>query len=154
MRKIILGTICLILVSVAFAHSADPFIIPAKVRTYVEKHYPKAGSVDWDFDEEENVYEAEFKRNGLEYELKLTSEGVLKYSKEDVRISNLPAPVLHYVQKEYKGYKILGANKLFIQGKYLYDVGIKGKDASGHTRYFNLYFDGKGNVVPNAPRTP
>ena len=52
-----------------------------------------------------------------------------------------------YIREHYAGYKILGANKKVFGNKITYDVGIKGKNAQGNTRHYNVYFDSKGNKI-------
>lgn len=51
--------------------------VPAPVKEQVQKQYPNAGAIEWDFDNDEDVYEAEFHLNGLEYEVKLYPDGTV-----------------------------------------------------------------------------
>ena len=130
-----------------FAGSIKETAVPAKVKNYVMSHYPKAQSIDWDFEDDDNLYEAKFKIDKLKYKLQITPDGRLHASKEDVLISTLPKPIPQYIREHYAGYKILGANKKVFGNKVTYDVGIKGKNAQGNTRHYNVYFDSKGNKI-------
>lgn len=130
-----------------FAGSIKEAAVPAKVKNYVINHYPKARSIDWDFEDDDNLYEAKFKIDQLKYKLQITPDGRLYTSKEDVLISTLPKAIPQYIREHYAGYKILGANKKISGNKVTYDVGIKGKNAQGHTRHYNIYFDSKGNKI-------
>ncbi|WP_065219754.1 MULTISPECIES: PepSY-like domain-containing protein [Butyricimonas] len=155
MKKIILSLFCSCVVGFVWGSTLCDIpvsAVPAAVKEYVGKNYPKASKIEWDYEEDSDLYEVDFRIDDLEYELKLTPEGVLKYSKEDIRIKDIPAVIVQHIKKEYEGYKILGANKLFVKGKYIYDVGIKGKNAAGFTRHYNIRYDEKGNVLPEEDR--
>ena len=58
--------------------------VPAPVKEQVQKQYPNAGAIEWDFDNDEDVYEAEFHLNGLEYEVKLYPDGTVSLVKADI----------------------------------------------------------------------
>lgn len=149
MREIILTFTFLVTVgtvSIFAGEKLPPSAIPSKILTYIEQHYPKANKIEWEYEDDDKLYEAQFKIDGLEYKLKFTQEGILQYAKEDIRQSDISQTIIRYIQKEYKGYKILGANKLFINGAYIYDVGIKGKNILGFTRHYNIYFDENGKL--------
>lgn len=144
MREIILTFTFLVTVGVVSIFAGEKLpssAIPSKILTYIEQHYPKANRIEWEYEEDDKLYEAEFKINDLEYKLQFTSEGILQYSKEDIKQTDIPQAIIQYIQKEYKAYRILGANKLFVNGTYVYDVGIKGKNILGFTRHYNIYFD-------------
>ena len=113
----------------------------------MKQAYPEVKKIKWDFEEDENVYEAEFEINDLEYKLEITPEGKIVYSKEDLTIESIPDVIKEYLKKNYEGYKIMGANKITKKGIVKYDVGIVGKNSYGHKRHHNIYFDAKGNVV-------
>lgn len=149
MKKIIIAVyLCMASVSWAFAGDKIPAsAVPSKISTYVKTNYPKASAISWEFEEDENLYEAEFKITGLEYKLKITPEGVLLYSKEDIRISDIPPAVKKAALRQYQNYKIIGANKLFQKGKFIYDIALKGENASGFTRHRHVRFDVNGKVV-------
>ena len=116
-----------------FAGSIKEEAVPAKVKNYVINHYPKARSIDWDFEDDDNLYEAKFKIDQLKYKLQITPDGRLHTSKEDVLISTLPKAIPQYIREHYAGYKILGANKKISGNKVTYDVGIKGKCTGSYT---------------------
>ena len=145
--KYIVLFIAYLLSTPTIAGSIKETAVPAKVKNYVMSHYPKAQSIDWDFEDDDNLYEAKFKIDKLKYKLQITPDGRLHASKEDVLISTLPKLIPQYIREHYAGYKILGANKKVFGNKITYDVGIKGKNAQGNTRHYNVYFDSKGNKI-------
>lgn len=113
----------------------------------MKANYPRVSTVEWDFEKDENLYEAEFDIRGMEYKLQFSPEGVLQYAKEDILVSDIPETVKKAALKKHKGCEIIGANRLFIRGAYIYDVAVKGKNAYGNTRHDHTRFDGNGNVV-------
>lgn len=133
-------SVCL-LCNTVFADDLKDEQVPSQVKAYVAKHYPKANSVEWEFDEDDNLYEAEFKIDNLKVKLKLTTKGVLRSSKEDMEAKNLSDSITMYIRKNHPNYKILGANKYVRDNVTIYDVGIKGKNSFGYTRHNNLYFN-------------
>lgn len=145
--KIYLFLIACILCGSVFAGNIKESAVPAKMKAYLTAHYPDATGTEWDFDDDDNVYEAEFKIKGLEYKLEITPEGVLHASKEDLAVSALPESINAYIRQNYPDYRILGANKKMKGGKVTYDVGIKGKNSYGQTRHHNIYFNEKGEVI-------
>ena len=78
--------------------------VPAPVKEQVQKQYPNAGAIEWDFDNDEDVYEAEFHLNGLEYDVKLYPDGTVCLIKADMRLQDLPAPVTAAIARDFPGY--------------------------------------------------
>ena len=151
MKKIFITVICLCVVCGSLAFAGDKVSIsdlPAKISAYMKENYPKITTVEWDFEKDENLYEAEFDIRGMEYKLRFSPEGVLQYAKEDIHVSDIPETVKQAALKKHSGYQIIGANRLFIRGAYIYDVAVKGKNAYGNTRHDHTRFDSKGNIVP------
>lgn len=77
--------------------------VPAPVKEQVQKQYPNAGAIEWDFDNDEDVYEAEFHLNGLEYEVKLYPDGTVSLVKADISLQHLPAPVTAAIARDFRG---------------------------------------------------
>ena len=77
--------------------------VPAPVKEQVQKQYPNAGAIEWDFDNDEDVYEAEFHLNGLEYEVKLYPDGTVSLVKADISLQHLPAPVTAAIARDVPG---------------------------------------------------
>ena len=80
--------------------------VPAPVKEQVQKQYPNAGAIEWDFDNDEDVYEAEFHLNGLEYEVKLYPDGTVSLVKADISLQHLPAPVTAAIARDFPGYAL------------------------------------------------
>lgn len=117
--------------------------VPAPVKNYVKTNYQDANHIKWDYEDDDNFYEAEFKINGLEYELEISPEGKLLYCKQEIPIESIPASIKNNLNKNYPGYNILGAKKITKGNSIKYDVGIVGKNSFGNTRHKNIYFNGE-----------
>nr|WP_297169070.1 PepSY-like domain-containing protein [uncultured Dysgonomonas sp.] len=124
-----------------------PENVPANVKAYVSKHYPKATHVEWEDKSKKGYYEAEFRYEGREVELNISTSGTLISSKEDMLIKDIPSFVTDYVKKNYKNAQVLGANKRIQNGSTTYSVGIKFENDKGYDRHRNIVFDSKGNII-------
>lgn len=124
-----------------------PENVPANVRSYVSKHYPKAAHVEWEDKTKKGYYEAEFRYDGLEVELNIAPNGSLISSKEDILVKDIPSFAIDYAKKNYKNVQILGGHKRVQNGEVTYSVGIKFETNNGYDRHRNIVFDSKGNVI-------
>lgn len=124
-----------------------PENVPANVRSYVSKHYPKATHVEWEDKTKKGYYEAEFRYDGLEVELDIAPNGTLISSKEDILVKDIPSFAIDYAKKNYKNVQILGGHKRVQNGEVTYSVGIKFETNNGYDRHRNIVFDSKGNVI-------
>ena len=68
--KILLPVVCAAFIAPGLA-DIPASNVPAPVKAQVQNQFPNAGVIEWDFDHDEDVYEAEFRINGLEYDLSL-----------------------------------------------------------------------------------
>lgn len=104
--------------------------VPEVVLNAFEAQFPDVVVEKYDFDEDKNVFEIDAEKGKLEIEAKYRKDGVLVESKEDVRAKDIPVPVLKAVKEQYPNAKVLGANRVFKNGTYFWDVGVK--DGSRH----------------------
>ncbi|MBF0574801.1 PepSY-like domain-containing protein [Dysgonomonas sp. GY617] len=147
MRKVF---ILLMMAVASFSIQAKDILpenVPAKVKSYVSKHYSKVNNIEWDDKSKKGYYEAEFRYQGREVELKIADNGTLIASKEDILIKDIPSFATDYIKKNYKDAQILGANKKYENGSTTYSVGVKFVNDRGHDRHRNIVFDSKGNLI-------
>lgn len=83
--------------------------VPAAVKTQVQNQFPNAGVIEWDFDNDEDVYEAEFRINGREYDMKISPDGTVFFIKADIPLQSLPAPVTAAIARDFPGYALRSA---------------------------------------------
>lgn len=98
--------------------------VPIVVKEYVAKNYPRVYPVEWNYDQQTNVYNALFKIETLDYSLDIASDGQLIGSDIQVTSTQLPRPVMVHIAKLYPGYKIKDARKMTRQGEVTYKVII------------------------------
>lgn len=119
--------------------------VPAPVKEQVQKQYPAAGAIEWDFDNDEDVYEAEFRLNGLEHEVKLYPDGTVFLAKADISLQNLPAPVTAAVARDFPGYAPRRAKQITARGVLKYRVDCRSESAA--VRKLELYYAPDGKLL-------
>lgn len=121
---ILLPVLCAAFIASGFA-DIPASNVPAPVKAQVQNQFPNAGVIEWDFDHDEDVYEAEFHINGLEYEMKLSADGTVFLIKADVPLQSLPAPVTAAVAKDFPGYALRSAKQITVRGTVKYRVDCR-----------------------------
>ncbi|MBT8778378.1 PepSY-like domain-containing protein [Akkermansia muciniphila] len=119
--------------------------VPAPVKEQVQKQYPNAGAIEWDFDNDEDIYEAEFRLNGLEYEVKLYPDGTVCLVKADISLQNLPAPVTAAIARDFPGYAPRRAKQITARGALKYRVDCRSETAA--VRKLELYYAADGKLL-------
>ena len=112
--------------------------VPPAVKTALSKKYPNASKVTWE--KENGNYEANWGgKSGEDNSVQFTPAGDFIEIVNAIPVSQLPEPVIVYVNKHYKGAKISEAGKVTdAKGKLSYEAEVNRKD---------LIFDEKGNFV-------
>lgn len=134
---ILLPVLCAAFIASGFA-DIPASNVPAPVKAQVQNQFPNAGVIEWDFDHDEDVYEAEFHINGLEYEMKLSADGTVFLIKADVPLQSLPAPVTAAVAKDFPGYALRSAKQITVRGTVKYRVDCRSESAA--VRKLELYY--------------
>lgn len=118
--------------------------VPAPVKEQVQKQYPDAKAIEWDFDNDEDVYEAEFRIGGMEYDLKIYPDGTICFSKAEIPLQNLPAAVTTAIARDFPGYTPMRAKQITVRGILKYRVYCR-PESAGAVRKLELYYtpDGK-----------
>lgn len=137
MKKILMMcALTTVVVISACAQKIDAAKVPAAVKTAFAKQYPGA-TVKWE--KEAGKYEAGFKQNGNTMSALFEANGTMIENEMDIKIADLPAPVLAYVKEHYKGKTIKeGAKITKADGTVNYEAEVAGKD---------VIFDANGNFL-------
>lgn len=95
MKKIFLFSLaCVFLAAPAsFAKDTQSDDAPALVRTSFINKYPNVAVKDWDWEDDVELYEAEFVMNGREYEAYFDKEGKWIKTKSEVKKEMVPAKI-------------------------------------------------------------
>lgn len=103
--------------------------VPAPVKEYVLKNYPRVSPVEWDYDERANFYTAEFRIEGAEYELDIAPTGELLNSDIEIPAGQLPAAITTYIAKQYPTFQIEEVKRLTRRNVVTYKVEIEGSNS-------------------------
>ena len=88
--------------------------VPAAAVSSIKGAYPNAGFIEWDSEMHglKKIYEAEFKINGFQFDVKIAPDGKIVRIKEEMAVSSLPEAVRSSVLKRYPGCRIKEAKKI------------------------------------------
>jgi len=121
--------------------------VPKAVIAAFEKAYPKAKEVAFEQEmfQGQTAYEAEYKKNGKEYELLYSADGTLLQKEEEMDVAKLPKPVVEAIKKAHPKAKIEEAEKRMEPDGTLtgYEVEI---NAAG--KKIELELDSNGKMMP------
>ncbi|WP_210486261.1 PepSY-like domain-containing protein [Rufibacter aurantiacus] len=100
-----------------------PTQMPSLVQNALQVKFPAAKDVEWE--KEGNLYEAEFTMGTTEHAALVNPAGQVVAHKQDIVASELPAPVLAAVQRDFKAYLLDDLEKVEQNGKVLYQVELE-----------------------------
>jgi hypothetical protein len=127
MKKLFFLSVISIVVSITVCgQKLDASKVPAAVKESFAKQFPGAAA-KWE--KEGGKYEAGFKLDGNTMSALFEVTGTMTESEMDIKVHDLPASVLTYVQKHYKGKPIKeGAKITKADGTINYEAEVAGKD--------------------------
>lgn len=111
-KNILLAAAALVIPS-ALADLPESSVPPAAVSA-VKGAYPNAGFIEWDSEIHgmKRIYEAEFRINGFQFEVRISPDGKIVRIKEEIAAASLPAAVHASILKRYPGCRIKEAEKI------------------------------------------
>ena len=103
---------------------------PSKVPELVKKSFTaKYSGLSPKWEKEDGKYEATFKQEGKSMSAMFMPNGSFIESELDIKVTELPASVLAYVNEHYKGKTIKGASKITkADGAVNFEAGVNGRD--------------------------
>lgn len=105
-------------------HTGDE--VPAAVKTAFAQRFPGTAA-RWE--KQGSQYGAYFKQKRREMSAVFEANGTLAETEQEIRVSQLPLPVVEYVAQHYRGSKITEATKVTkANGEINYKACIKGRD--------------------------
>lgn len=126
MKKLTFFLSVLLISSFSFAQKSKKKI-PEIVKVTLKKKYPTVKDVKWD--KENTNYEANFTVNKVDNSVLINEKGELLETEVNLNIQELPASVLVYISKNYKGEKVKEAAKIVnAKGEVIYEAEVGGKD--------------------------
>jgi len=123
------NTILVVTASLFFLYSCSQDIpnskVPSVVLNTVQAKFGSANKIEWE--KKNNLFEAEFKMDSIEYVVYVDPAGKLVMYKMDIKENELPTAVSLAISTEYIGYKIDDAEKIEKDGVTCYQVELEGK---------------------------
>lgn len=105
-------------------HTGD--VVPSAVKEAFARQFP---GTDARWEKLGDQYGAYFKQRRLEMSAVYTGDGTLTETEQEIKVSQLPRPVVDYVVQHYRGSKITEAAKVTrANGEINYKACIKGRD--------------------------
>lgn len=142
MKSIILSAAVIVFsVNTVSAQKIKETEVPKEVVASFHKNFKDAKAKEWE--KEETKFEAEFDWNKVETSATFSADGTLMETEHEIKVSELPAAVSEYVNKNYAGSKIEEASKITTTaGVVTYEAEIKkGKEE------IDLIFDSVGTYI-------
>lgn len=144
MNKIFIIT--LVLCTFFFAACGQNSDVPSKVKTAFKNKISNAKNLEWEFDKEDNLWEAEYKINNTEYTSVFTKEGSWIETEHSIKHSDLPQAVKNTLKADYPEYEIEEIE--FVEtpeGKY-YELEVELENENKEVEY-ELLIKADGKVV-------
>ncbi|MBS1737045.1 MAG: PepSY-like domain-containing protein [Bacteroidetes bacterium] len=137
MKKVLMSAMAITVITIsACAQKLDASKVPAAVKASFAKQYPGA-TAKWE--KEDGKFEAGFDHNGHEMSALFEANGTMTESEMGIKVSELPAAVMQYINTHHKGETIKEAAKITkANGEVNYEAEVKGKD---------LIFDASGKFL-------
>lgn len=136
------------LASGAFGQPLPADKVPANVREAFQAKFPGVDKVEWKRKSDKN-YEAEFKLKDVEVAAKFDDKGKWLETETAIEQSALPKKVLATIAKEYKGYKIIEAQKVERAGDkpILFEVHLENA-----SEILKVQWEGNGAVASKSTK--
>jgi hypothetical protein len=102
-------------------------VVPKEVQHSFQEMYPNAEDIKWE--QEENMFEAEFLSGGLSMEACFMPDGSFVESETEIPDDELPPFITNYLMENYPGYTIREADKVTdAEANVFYEVEIMVQD--------------------------
>ena len=137
MKKLLMSVMAITaIVCAANAQKVHAKKVPAAVKASFARQYP---GITASWEKEEGKYEAGFDHNGHEMSALFETTGAMTESEMEIKVNELPAPVMQYINAHHKGAVVKEAAKITkATGEVNYEAEVRGKD---------LIFDATGKFL-------
>lgn len=116
--------------------------VPSVILNSFKKKFPKAEKPTWEL--KKDVYEVEFELGKADHEAWIDKEGNLLKYKAEMRVWSIPSAVRSAVRREYRGYLITEAERLFKNDQTYYKLELK-----AFSREQEVIISPEGIVIPD-----
>ncbi len=98
--------------------------VPTSVRKTFKQKFPNIKKVIWD-NENLQVWEAEFRKNGNEYSVLFDVKGIWIKTEHEIDRKEIPSNIKATLSKEFAGYKIIESLFSETANAKVYKIGLK-----------------------------
>jgi hypothetical protein len=121
-QSAITGAFLMVISMTAFGQK---FEVPQAVKSAFEQKVPNAEEVEWDFDEDENRWEVEYKIGEDEYESAFDRSADWMETEREMDASELPESIASALDKDYPGYELSELDYVLTPEGEFYEVEIE-----------------------------
>ena len=140
-KSLILGILaCICSVMATACSSDDNLAVNEAVITAFQQKYPNT-TAKWGF--ENNLYKAEFVKNGAEVDAWFQADGTWVKSETDLQVSDLPANLKEIITRDYAQYVIDDVDWIETPNGNYYEVELEKAGAAD----LYIYITAKGQYV-------
>lgn len=156
MKKVLMMSLSVLSLFQAMAQEKriDKDKVPEVIISHLSKNYPSAKDIDY-FKKKESdsiFYEAEFKLNRQEYNLRFSLQGVLRETEREIEWNDLPTLVKENIfavlNENFRKAKVKSVQEVNPVGVKQYEANVKvkkgGKFAGG---FYKVMFDATGKML-------
>lgn len=118
--------------------------VPSVVLNAVQAKFPGISNVDWE--KKKDHYEAEFKKDSVEYTLQIDATGRVIQQKRDLENGAIPAAIQAAVSSAHAGYVIDDVDIIEKNGTTIYEVELEAKGKKD----LKIFYSADGKVVTNS----
>jgi hypothetical protein len=129
-----------------FSTNAQQPEVPATVKSAFEQSVPKAKDVAWEYDSEDQLWEAEYEIGKDEFTSAFDENGNLVETEQEISYSKLPKPVKATLQADYAGFEMEEAELVQTSDQKLYEVEVE-MEKDGKEVEYELLISPDGKVV-------
>jgi len=96
----------MVFIATIFIACEEKVDAPAKIKSSFEQKYPDTKVIEWEFDNEDKMWEAEFKMGKPELTAVFSENGDWVETEQEIKKKDLPQPVRATLQSEFAEYDI------------------------------------------------
>lgn len=123
MRKTILITALLLWTAASFAQDVAPSEVPSVILNSLKEKFPKAEDVEWEI--EGDLYNVEFDIGRTDHELWFDRTGKITKHEEDIRQSDLPAPIAETIKRDFGKYRVSDVKRVQSENTTVYRLELE-----------------------------
>ena len=136
----------LILSIVGFVSCEKKFTPPSSVKKAFDQRVSNVEDIEWDYDSEDNLWEAEYRVKAREFSSKFDENGKWLETEKTVLFSELPEALQEVLKTVYADYKISELESIDTPQGVFYEVDFE-LDSGEEDSELELLFSADGKII-------